>query len=154
MYRRPSLVLLMLLLAGCGVPTTPEGYGAPVGAGAARATVVEPPAAGRPATAPPDPNIPTATPAPPLSTAFPALAAGQPYLYVVDYYRTMHVVDPRAATIVGKLPVGAGALPVFSPDGSRLYVTMGGGPAAARARNLTSSRSRPAVASPEQRAWS
>ncbi len=126
MYRHWSLVLLTLLLAGCGVAAMPEGYGTPVGAGAARATVVEPPAAGQPATAPPNPNIPTATPAPPLPGAFPALAAGQPYLYVVDYYRTIRVVDPRAATVVGELPVGAGALPVFSPDGSRLYVTHAG----------------------------
>ncbi len=125
MYRRPSLVLLTLLLAGCGVPATPEGQGDPLGAGAARTTVVESPAARQPATTPPNPNIPTAMPAPPLPGAFPALAAGQPYLYVVDYYRTMRVVDPRAATIVGELPVGAGALPVFSPDGSRLYVTHG-----------------------------
>jgi len=75
----------------------------------------------------------TATPASPLPSSFPALVAGQPYVYVVDYYHTIHVIDPHAAKIVGELPVGPGALPVFAPDGSRLYVTHAGPPGNTRA---------------------
>lgn len=123
MWRRGSMVLLaVLVLATCGRPASPERRAIPLSTGAAAVagTPASPPIA---PTATHDPRWPTVTPAPPLPTAFPALPTGQPLVYVVDYYRTIRVVDPRAATIVGELPVGWGALPVFSPDGSRLYVT-------------------------------
>lgn len=57
-----------------------------------------------------------------VAPAFPPLVAGVPYLYVVDYDRAISVLDARDATPVGTLPVGRGALPVFSADGTRLSV--------------------------------
>lgn len=102
------LLLLALLLAGCGAPARPARSDNIAAAGA---------------TTPPRADGPSITPAPPLPDTFPALAGGRPYAYVVDYGRTIRIVDPRTATVVGELPVGQTALPIFAPDGARLYVT-------------------------------
>ena len=116
--------LLLLLLS---VVLVPACTGAPASAAAAPTPATAPPAP-TPATAPPaptaarDPRIPTATPAPPLPPEFPALEAGRAYVYVVDYYSTIRVVDPGARAAARALPIGRGALPVFSPDGAHLYV--------------------------------
>lgn len=107
------LVLVLLLLAGCF-------------SGGNAANFAPAPTAMVPPTAVHDETIPTTTPAPPLPTGFPTLPAGRSYVYVVDYYRTIRVVDARAAIVVGELPIGFAAIPVFSLDGSRLYVTHNG----------------------------
>lgn len=127
MHRRWSVLLVALLLTGCGgveaeLPSTSVGADTARPPVDATLTVLPVPTAAR------NPHSPTAMPAPPVPTAFPALVAGQPYVYVVDYDRTIHIVDPRRATVVHEVPVGAAALPVFSPDGSRLYVTHHGAP--------------------------
>ena len=127
---RPAVLLatLVLLLAACGSPSVapPEQGRGATGASpsptAVAAALVIAPTALPPMIATHDPRLPTATAALPVATAFPTLAAGVPYVYIVDYQRTIRVVDPRTMTVVGELPVGWGAQPVFSPDGSRLYV--------------------------------
>lgn len=126
MHRRwPLLFLCTLFLVACGGTAEAGTRATPTSAGS-MPTVSVPPTASAAPTASDHSTIPTATPTPLLATAFPTFAAGQSSVYVVDYYRTIRVVDPQAAMVVGELPVGPGALPVFSPDGSRLYVTYQG----------------------------
>lgn len=96
-YPRLPLLLLVLLLIGCGAPSRSARTG--------------------------DTATVRMTPTSMLSAAHPALASGRPYAYVVDYYHAIRVIDPRSPEAVHTLPVGRSALPVFSPDGSRLYVT-------------------------------
>lgn len=108
-------ILLALLLMGCdGTARVERAASLP-----AEATGATTPPTVFPVTT----NAPVMAPTPPLPTPFPALVAGRHYVFVVDYYATVRIVDPRMLTVVGTLPIGQGALPVFAPDGSRLFVT-------------------------------
>jgi DNA-binding beta-propeller fold protein YncE len=122
MRRRIFLLTLAgLPLAGCGVAVSagavPSAGASGVPLAQAGAAPLHAPATATRAPAQPRDTQPSAAP-----TAFPSLVAGRPYVYVVDYANTIRVVDPQMARMVGALPVGWGALPVFSPDGSRLCV--------------------------------
>lgn len=122
MRRRSFLLTLAgLPLAGCGMAAA-VGAAAPAGTPAARLAPTGPATPHAPATATRAPAPLIGAPPFAAATAFPTLVAGRPYVYVVDYVSTIRVVDPQTAKVVGALPVGWGALPVFSPDGSHLYV--------------------------------
>jgi DNA-binding beta-propeller fold protein YncE len=111
--------VLVLAVLGCAVPASADRR--PTTAADASPPAFE--SVRPPPTATRDPARPAATPAPTVPSAYPTLDPSRPYVYVVDYYHGVAVVDPRVGAVVGQLPIGLTALPAFSPDGGRLYVT-------------------------------